>query len=130
MSVGTFFKEFCVINTLECNAFKHWKDKDIEMGKEVYFKVYSAEQDQANKDVDFDKDLIRVVLKKNGKDSIIGMLPKEESKIMRDILINGWNTFFSGTICKVDEKAPYDQRISVAVYIQKKMTKAISKNNS
>lgn len=117
MSVGTFFKEFCVINTLECNAFKYWKD--IKIGNEVRFKVY-LEQEQDKEDVDFDKDLIRVVLKKKGKDLIIGMLPKEESKIMRDILKNGWNTFFSGTICKVDEKAPYDQRISVAVYIQKK----------
>lgn len=118
MNTGTFFKEFYVIKVLECNAFKHWPN--IELGKEVAFKIYNIEQEKDDKDVDFNKDLIRVVLGEVDKGPIIGMLPKEESKVMKDILTNGWNIIFKGTICKVDEKAPYDQRISVAVYINKR----------
>ena len=116
MDKETFFKEFNVIRILECNAFKCWEN--IKVGNNnISFKVYDANDAKSNNDVDFEKDLIRVILRIAGERQIIGMLPKEESKIMKDIIENKWTDVFNGVICKVDEKAQYDQRINVAVYI-------------
>lgn len=120
MSMKTFYKNFFVINVLKCNAFEHWEK--IEIGNSVIFEVYGADNKKFSKNVDFDKELIRVILDKD-EYPIIGMLPEEESKFMKDIIKNDWTGIFKGVVCnKIDEDAQYDQRISVAVYIEPNMT--------
>lgn len=116
MSMETFYKELYVINVLKCNAFEHWGN--IEVGEQLIFEVYGDGDKNVSEDFDFDKELIRVKLKK--EQLIIGMLSKEESKFMKDIIRNGWTGVFKGVVCKVDKDAQYDQRISVAVYINEK----------
>lgn len=117
----TFYKEIYVVNVLKCNTFKHWKK--IKIGNRVTFEVYAADDKNISKDVDIDKDLIRVILTHDEDEVLkekptIGMLSEEEGKLMKDIIKNKWKDFFEGTICKIDEKAQYDQRISLAVYIK------------
>lgn len=121
MNMETFYKEFNVINFLKCNTCKHWKK--IEIGNSVSFKVYGDYDKRFSNDVDFDKEQIRVILTSNEgiklkECPIIGMLSEEESKFMKDIIKNGWTNIFEGVICRVDKDAQYDQRISVAVYIE------------
>lgn len=120
----TFYKEFSVINILKCNAFEHWNK--IGIGSRVIFEAYGTDDENVSKDVDVDKELIRVILTHNEKNEelaekpTIGMLIEEESKYMKDIIKNGWTKIFKGTICKFNKDAQYDQRISVAVHIHPK----------
>ena len=94
-----FFKEFTLVNLLESEALTVWNQ--LQVGTDV-----SLEQAEDSVKVLFDK-------------KWIGNLPKNESKIILDILSCGWNDIFEGRICKKDEREQYDQRIHIAVYIKK-----------
>ncbi len=97
-----FFKEFNVVKILERGAFIVWEK--LKVGKEV-----SLEPDKS--------DWKTILVKFEG--STFGELPEQESDIVRKFLKQGWKDAFEAHICKMDEKALYDQRISIAVYIKK-----------
>lgn len=96
-----FFKEFNVVNILERGAFTIW-DK-LEISKKVFLELD-------------DEDKKTIVVKFEG--TKFGELPKQESEIIRKFLKQGWKGVFKAHICKIDKKALYDQRISIAVYIK------------
>lgn len=96
------FKEFNVVKILERGAFTVW-DK-LKVGEEVSFD--HDESDWNSIVVKFDN-------------TIFGELPEHESEIIRKFLEQGWKEAFKARICKKDEEALYDQRISIAVYIIK-----------
>lgn len=97
-----FFKEFNVVKILERGAFIVWEK--LKVGKEV-----SLEPDKS--------DWKTILVKFEG--STFGELPEQESDIIRKFLKQGWKDAFEARICKRDEKALYDQRFSIAVYITK-----------
>lgn len=96
-----FFKEFNVVKFLERGAFKVWEK--LEIGKEVSLEG-DDEKDPKTIIVKFDK-------------IAFGELPKQESEIIRNFFKQGWGDVFKAWICKKNEEALYDQRISIAVYI-------------
>lgn len=94
------FKEFNVVKILERGAFTVWKK--LLVGEEV--SLVSGESDWNPIVVKFE-------------DTTFGELPEHESEIIRKFLKQGWINAFKARICKRDEEALYDQRISIAVYI-------------
>lgn len=95
-----FFKEFNVVKFLERGALEVWNK--LKVGEQV-----SLEKDEK------DPNIILVKL-----DNLpCGELPEQECKIIRDFFKQGWGGVFKAWICKRNEEALYDQRISIAVYI-------------
>lgn len=95
-----FFKEFNMVKYLERNALKVWEE--LKVGKEV-----SLKKDEKNPNT---------ILVKLGNSSL-GELPEQECEIIRNFFKQGWEKAFKAWICKKNEEALYDQRISIAVYI-------------
>lgn len=144
MIMGIFFKEFNVDKILERGAFKVWEE--INVGKEVFLELKSEDKEKDTVSVKVEKkveilkgviDLEELVKETKGikgtveveksertvrsEKIVFGELPEKESKVISDLLKQGWDQIFEAYICKKDEDAPlYDQRISIAVYIKEK----------
>ena len=144
MIMGIFFKEFNVDKILERGAFKVWEE--IKVGKEVFLELKSEDKEKDTVSVKVEKkveilkgviDLEELVKETRGikgtveveksertvrsEKIVFGELPEKESKVISDLLKQGWDQIFEAYICKKDEDAPlYDQRISIAVYIKEK----------
>ena len=139
MTMGIFFKELNVAKILESGAFKVWNE--IEVGKEVFLELKSENKDEDTVLVKVEKkveilegivDLEEVAKGIKGtvkveksertvenEKIVFGELPEKESKVISDLLKQGWGQIFEAFICKKDKDAPlYDQRISIAVYIK------------
>lgn len=142
MTMGIFFKELNVAKILESGAFKVWNE--IEVGKEVFLELKSEDKDEDTVLVKVEKkveilegvvDLEEVAKEIKGtakveksertvgnEKIVFGELPEKESKVISDLLKQGWGQIFEAFICKKDKDTPlYDQRISIAVYIKKNM---------
>ncbi|MDC2621541.1 hypothetical protein [Bacteroides ovatus] len=143
MTMGLFFKEFNVDKILESGAFKVWEE--IKVGKEVFLELKSKDKEKDTVSVKVEKkvEILKgsVVLEEikgtkgikgtveveksertvRSEKIVFGELPEKESKVISDLLKQGWDQIFEAYICKKDEDAPlYDQRISIAVYIKEK----------
>ena len=142
--MGIFFKEFNVDKILERGAFKVWEE--IKVGKEDFLELKSEDKEKDTVSVKVEKkveilkgviDLEELVKETKGikgtveveksertvrsEKIVFGELPEKESKVISDLLKQGWDQIFEAYICKKDEDAPlYDQRISIAVYIKEK----------
>lgn len=141
--MGLFFKEFNVDKILESGAFKVWEE--IKVGKEVFLELKSKDKEKDTVSVKVEKkvEILKgsVVLEEvkgtkgikgtveveksertvRSEKIVFGELPEKESKVISDLLKQGWDQIFEAYICKKDEDAPlYDQRISIAVYIKEK----------
>ena len=51
---------------------------------------------------------------------MIGVIPEEEGRLIKDILDMGWNKLFKAVISQNDSTKPLENRFKVAVYIKKK----------
>ncbi len=106
MIMGLFLKELNVTKILERGAFKVWEE--IKVGEKVFLKLEET-----------NKNTILVEVEKGGQKMVFGELPEKESEVIRSFLTQKWNDVFEAYICKKDNDVPlYDQRISIAVYIE------------
>lgn len=111
--MGIFYKEFALKKVLECGAANSWEEAKV--AEEVYLKT--------NLDKNIFKDLskqVGVSIDKKGK-KIIGVIPEEEGKFIKDFLDMGWDDdiLFSAIISQNDETKPLENRFKVAVYIER-----------
>lgn len=109
--MGTFYKEFGLKKILECEGLEFLND--VNVGTGVYLK-----NDLDNKKF---KGLTNQVgiTKEEGKDNVIGVIPEEEGKLIKDFLDMGWNKLFKAVISQNDSTKPLENRFKVAVYIEK-----------
>lgn len=110
--MGKFYKEFALKKVLECEGLEFLKN--VKVGTEVYLK-----NDLDNKKF---KGLTNQVgiTKEKGKGNVIGVIPEEEGRLIKDILDMGWNKLFKAVISQNDSTKPLENRFKVAVYIKKK----------
>lgn len=110
--MGKFYKEFGLKKVLECKGLEFLND--INVGTEVYLK-----NDLDNKKI---KGLTNQVgiTKTKGDNSVIGVIPEEEGRVIKDILDMGWDEVFSAIISQNDSTKPLENRFKVAVYIKQK----------
>ena len=111
--MGIFYKEFALKKVLECGAAKSWKEAKV--AEKVYLKT--------NLDKNIFKDLskqVGVSIDEKGE-KIIGVIPEEEGKFIKDFLDMGWDDdiLFSAIISQNDETKPLENRFKVAVYIER-----------
>lgn len=52
--------------------------------------------------------------------TLIGVIPEEEGRLIKDILDMGWNKLFKAVISQNDSTKPLENRFKVAVYIKQK----------
>lgn len=57
-------------------------------------------------------------LKEDAK-AVIGVIPEEEGKLIKDFLDMGWDEVFSAVISQNDSTKPLENRFKVAVYIER-----------
>ena len=50
---------------------------------------------------------------------MIGVIPEEEGRFIKDILDMGWDEVFSAVISQNDSTKPLENRFKVAVYIER-----------
>ena len=55
----------------------------------------------------------------NGAKAVIGVIPEEEGKLIKDFLDMGWNKLFKAIISQNDSTKPLENRFKVAVYIER-----------
>ena len=115
-----FLKECFIENVLQCNALPDWKDvavgdrvsftcNDILGEKDVICVIRNKDQDSAqgvNQDQDKHKGLL-------------GILSKEDSDIIGQIIRAGWNDVLFGTVSyKKDENVDSNKSNKIAIYVQ------------
>lgn len=104
--MAVFFKEFNIIKILEYQAFEIWEE--IGVSNEVTLSL-----NYENGYIE-----VRLANPKEGKENcIIGVLPQEESKIIKYFLAANWKDVFKCWICKKDDNLQYDQRLHILVHI-------------
>lgn len=55
----------------------------------------------------------------NDVKAVIGVIPEEEGKLIKDFLDMGWNKLFKAVISQNDNTKPLENRFKVAVYIER-----------
>lgn len=118
-----FYKEFALKKVLECGSAKSWEK--AKMGKNVYLKNNLDEK----KFKDFSKQ-VGVSIDEKGE-KVIGIIPEEEGKLIKNFLDMGWcgNILFSAIISQNDSAKPLENRFKVAVYIEEFDFKKVQKFN-
>ncbi|MBQ6689060.1 MAG: hypothetical protein IJN02_07460 [Bacteroidales bacterium] len=100
MKEKLFYKDFAVRELLEYDVIGSW-DK-FKKGEQVKLELIDG----------------NVVVKTDTANTLLGVLPSEESKVIRMFLEMGHNVFAGTIICK-NESASYSDMVRVAVYITK-----------
>ena len=100
--MGTFYKEFGLKKILECEGLEFLND--VNVGTKVCLK-----NDLDNKK--FKGLTNQVGVTKIGKpDDVIGVIPEEEGKFIKDFLDMGWDEVFSAIISQNDSTKPLENR--------------------
>ena len=105
-----FWKECFLTDIIKYDALSVWKQ--LQMGTELTLELDSTLYGSGKKCIFANKHEGDVGTKK------IGVLTEEDSKMMDQIMVMGWNDVFSCYVSQVDDKATNDQRIKVAIYIK------------
>lgn len=111
--MGIFYKEFGLKKILECEGLEFLNG--VNVGTKVCLK-----NDLDNKK--FKGLTNQVGVTKIGKpNDVIGVIPEEEGKFIKDFLDMGWDDdiLFSAIISQNDETKPLENRFKVAVYIER-----------
>lgn len=123
--MGIFYKEFALKKVLECGAAKSWEK--IKVGDTVQLILNLEDYNLTG----FKKQVGVLFIKeevKNGQviveekiEKIIGIIPEEEGKFIKDFLNMGWDDeiLFSAIISQNDDAKPLENRFKVAVYIER-----------
>lgn len=110
--MGIFYKEFGLKKILECEGLEFLNG--VNVGTIVCLK-----NDLDNKK--FKGLTNQVGVTKIGKpNDVIGVIPEEEGKFIKDFLDMGWDEVFSAIISQNDSTKPLENRFKVAVYIKQK----------
>lgn len=127
--MGIFYKEFGLKKILECEGAKSWEE--IKVGDTVqlilnledynlkgFKKQVGALWEFKGKAVDGAK-VAGGAEAVNDVKAVIGVIPEEEGKLIKDFLDMGWNKLFKAVISQNDNTKPLENRFKVAVYIER-----------
>lgn len=127
--MGIFYKEFGLKKILECEGTKSWEE--IKVGDTVqlilnledynltgFKKQVGALWKFKGKAVDGAKVAGGAEAVDDAK-AVIGVIPEEEGKLIKDFLDMGWNKLFKAVISQNDSTKPLENRFKIAVYINK-----------
>lgn len=127
--MGIFCKEFGLKKILECEGAKSWEE--IKVGDTVqlilnledynltgFKKQVGALWEFKGKAVDGAK-VAGGAEAVNDVKAVIGVIPEEEGKLIKDFLDMGWNKLFKAVISQNDNTKPLENRFKVAVYIER-----------
>lgn len=122
--MGKFYKEFGLKKVLECGAAEFWEK--IKVGDIVQLTLNLEEYNQTDlkKQVgalfEFkEKKEVNGAEVVNDVKAVIGVIPEEEGKLIKDFLDMGWNKLFKAVISQNDNTKPLENRFKVAVYIER-----------
>lgn len=121
--MGKFYKEFGLKKVLECGAAEFWEK--IKVGDIVQLTLNLEEYNQTDlkKQVgalfEFKEKEVNGAEVVNGVKAVIGVIPEEEGKLIKDFLDMGWNKLFKAVISQNDNTKPLENRFKVAVYIER-----------
>ena len=122
--MGIFYKEFGLKKILECEGAKSWEK--IKVGDTVQLRSnlegYNLTGLKKQVGVLFVKEKVKDndIIVEGKIEKIIGVIPEEEVRFIKDILDMGWDEVFSAVISQNDSTKPLENRFKVAVYIKQK----------
>lgn len=120
--MGIFYKEFGLKKILECEGAKSWEK--IKVGDTVQLRSnledYNLTGFKKQVGVLFVEEVKKDNNDKEEIEKIIGIIPEEEGKLIKDFLDMGWDEVFSAVISQNDSTKPLENRFKVAVYIKEK----------
>lgn len=111
--MGTFYKEFGLKKILECEGAKSWEE--IKLGDTVQLISNLEDYNLTG----FKKQVGAFWDLKEDAKAVIGVIPEEEGKLIKDFLDMGWNKLFKAVISQNDSTKPLENRFKVAVYIER-----------
>lgn len=122
--MGKFYKEFGLKKVLECGAAEFWEK--IKVGDIVQLTLNLEEYNQTDlkKQVEAlfefkEKKEVNGAEVVNDVKAVIGVIPEEEGKLIKDFLDMGWNKLFKAVISQNDNTKLLENRFKVAVYIER-----------
>lgn len=120
--MGIFYKEFGLKKILECEGAKSWEK--IKVGDTVQLRSNLGDYNLTGFKKQVGVLFVEEVKKDNNDkeeiEKIIGIIPEEEGKLIKDFLDMGWDEVFSAVISQNDSTKPLENRFKVAVYIKEK----------
>lgn len=120
--MAIFYKEFGLKKILECEGAKSWEK--IKVGDTVQLRSnledYNLTGFKKQVGVLFVEEVKKDNNDKEEIEKIIGIIPEEEGKLIKDFLDMGWDEVFSAVISQNDSTKPLENRFKVAVYIKEK----------
>lgn len=111
--MGIFYKEFGLKKILECEGAKSWEE--IKVGDTVQLILNLEDYNLTG----FKKQVGAFWDLKEDAKAVIGVIPEEEGKLIKDFLDMGWDEVFSAVISQNDSTKPLENRFKVAVYIER-----------
>lgn len=112
-SYGNILQRIWSKKILECEGAKSWKE--IKLGDTV--QLISNLEDY---NLTGSKKQVGALWEfNNGAKAVIGVIPEEEGKLIKDFLDMGWNKLFKAIISQNDSTKPLENRFKVAVYIER-----------
>ena len=105
-----FFKECFLTDIIKYDALAVWDDMKIGASMELVYESIPFNEE---------KKCLFAYYKKGEQEHPIGCLSKDDSNMIEQLICMGWKDIFLCRISQVDNDATNDQRIKVAIYIQK-----------
>ncbi len=122
--MGKFYKEFGLKKVLECGVAEFWEK--IKVGDIVQLTLNLEEYNQTDLKEQVgalfefkEKKEVNGAEVVNDVKAVIGVIPEEEGKLIKDFLDMGWNKLFKAVISQNDNTKPLENRFKVAVYIER-----------
>ncbi len=114
--MGIFYKEFALKKVLECGAAKSWEKIKVGDTVQLILNLEDYNLTGLKKQVG-----VLFVKVEEEIEKIIGIIPEEEGKFIKDFLDMGWDDeiLFSAIISQNDDTKPLENRFKVAVYIER-----------
>lgn len=123
-SYGNILQRIRFKKILECEGAKSWEK--IKVGDTVQLRSnlegYNLTGLKKQVGVLFVKEKVKDndIIVEGKIEKIIGVIPEEEGRFIKDILDMGWDEVFSAVISQNDSTKPLENRFKVAVYIKQK----------
>lgn len=98
----------------ECYVEKiyHFDGLESLKGIEEYSLLYLVVDDKEPY-----KDQVKIVTEKDNKDKVIGVLSKDDSNLIYDIIKNGWTDVFKAVVIKINKDGGEDKTFKVVIKI-------------
>lgn len=107
--MSTYYKECYVEKLYHFDGIENWEE--LKIGVRLSLVVMNEEPF---------KDQVKVKLELENECKVLGVISKDDGKLIYDIIKSGWDETFSAKVVNKDENGDEDKKIKIVISIEKK----------